>query len=348
MNGNVIANQGFVNQFATEKNAAGEPYLASPILSGWSSIMSVGQVIGMTTLPFLSNRFGRKVAMYYYWSILAIIILFETFGRTWQTWLVAKLLAGIGVGCLQTTIPTYITEVAPVRIRGGLLMTYSFWFSLGNFFAPVALQVLHKQDPTQYLIPIYTQWGHVGLMIIIYLFVPESPAWCVSRGRKEQAKRILSFLNRDVKDYDVDKQYQVLSLTVEHERFVAAEQRQEKWYSIFKGTNGFRTIIALWPLLSQQFLGLTLFSTFSSYFFQQAGVEDPFMVTCITSAIGLATGVLLIAVVDRFGRRLACCCGVTLSWLSCAVVGILGVVPETSATNIVLIVFACLWSECPT
>ncbi|KAH7141056.1 hypothetical protein EDB81DRAFT_885750 [Dactylonectria macrodidyma] len=41
MNGSIIANLGFVKQFATEENTSGELYLASPVLAGWSSIMSL-------------------------------------------------------------------------------------------------------------------------------------------------------------------------------------------------------------------------------------------------------------------------------------------------------------------
>lgn len=139
--------------------------------------MSVGQIIGMTHLTFVSDRFGRKVAMYWYWFILACSVLCESLARRWEVWLVAKLLAGIGVGCLQSTIPTYISEVAPIRIRGGLLMSYSLWFTVGQFMAPVALQVLSQTDRHDWLTPIYTQWAQIGLMIIIYLLVPESPAW---------------------------------------------------------------------------------------------------------------------------------------------------------------------------
>ncbi|KAK1496983.1 hypothetical protein CCUS01_13265 [Colletotrichum cuscutae] len=137
MNASIVANKGFVRQFATLADASGKPYLDSPILSGWSSIMSVGQVLGMTTIPFLSSQFGRK------------------------------LLAGVGVGCLQSTLPVYIAEVAPVRIRGGLLMCYSFWWTVGTFCAHVALQNLNKNEPYNYLNPIYTQWAQIGLMILI-------------------------------------------------------------------------------------------------------------------------------------------------------------------------------------
>lgn len=44
--------------------------------------MSVGQIIGMTTLTFLSDRFGRKAAMYWYWFILAMNVLCETLARS--------------------------------------------------------------------------------------------------------------------------------------------------------------------------------------------------------------------------------------------------------------------------
>ncbi|KEY71303.1 hypothetical protein S7711_05895 [Stachybotrys chartarum IBT 7711] len=344
INGNIIANPGFVREFATEVNDDGEPVLASSILSAWGSIMSVGQIIGMTTLPFLSDRFGRKAAMYAYWFVLAMSILTESLARTWPAWLVAKLLAGIGVGCLQSTVPTYIAETAPVRIRGALLIAYSFWFGLGNFFAPVALQVHSQVDRDDWLTPIYTQWSQIGLMLVIYLLVPETPAWCVTHGYEERAKKSLRKLHWEIKDYDVEHQYQVLVMVVNHEYEVARAAHNEKWYSIFKGTDGRRTLTALWTLMTQQFIGLTLFSTFASYFFQQAGIQDPFQATCITSAINIAANLTMILTVDRFGRRNYSCGGSTLSWAACAAIGILGVVPRVSATPTLLVFFACLWN----
>ncbi|KAH7126472.1 general substrate transporter [Dactylonectria estremocensis] len=343
INGNIIANPGFVQQFATETSADGTPALASPILSAWGSIMSVGQIIGMTTLPFVSDRFGRKVAMYSFWFVIALSVMFESIATRWELWLVGKLLAGVGVGCMQSTIPTYISEVSPTSIRGALLMCYSLWWSLGGFFAPVALQILSETDATNYKVPIYTQWAQVGIMLIVYLVVPESPTWLVSKGKFDEAKKTLSRLHCDVPDYNVDRQLQVLTLSIDHERATAAEQRAEQWYSIFKGTDGYRTLVALWTLLSQQFIGLTLFATYSSYFFQQGGIEDPFKATCITSSISLVAGLCIVYAAERLGRRVLSCGGTTICWVCNIAVGILGVTPKVNATNYLFILFACIW-----
>jgi hypothetical protein len=51
MNGNLIANSGFIAQFATTTDSTGAPILAASVLTAIGTIQSVGQIIGMTTLP---------------------------------------------------------------------------------------------------------------------------------------------------------------------------------------------------------------------------------------------------------------------------------------------------------
>lgn len=53
---------------------------------------------------------------------------------------------------------------------------------------------------------------------------------------------MLSRFNRGIEGYDVDYQYQILIKVVEHEQAVAAEQKREKWYNIFRGVNGVSTL----------------------------------------------------------------------------------------------------------
>lgn len=283
--------------------------------------------------------------MYTYWFILVCSVLVECLAKSWPAWLIAKLLAGIGVGGVQSTVPTYISEIAPNRIRGGLLMLYSFWWTVGSFFAQVALRTMAKNNPTKYLNPIYTQWGQIGLMLLIYIPLPESPPWCVSRGQVDRARKELAKIYRGIKNYNVEQHVQILVLAAEHEKAVAIEQRREHWHAIFRGTDGKRTIVSLWTNLTQQFIGLSLFGSFGTYFFQQAGLADPFTIKTITSSIQIATVIVVVFLADRVGRRWLACLGTTISWLSCIAIGVIGVVPQVKSTVYVFVVFACFWSK---
>ncbi|WWD19903.1 hypothetical protein CI109_104372 [Kwoniella shandongensis] len=343
MNGNIIANAGFVEQFGTTFDATGKRILSAPVLTAIGTIQSVGQIIGMTTLPFIAARFGRKPAMYLLWAILAASVLCETLARQWQVWFVAKLFSGIGVGSLQFITPTYVSEISPPRIRGMLLVLYNFWFSVGSFFAPIALQIMYKTQPLNYRTPIYTQWGHIGLMLVIYILLPESPAWYASRGNEVKGKKALQFIYRGVDGFDTDAHYETIVRGIEHEKEVAVQLGRTSWTSIFRGTDGFRTIVSTWALFSQQLLGLTLFYTYSSYFFSSVGFADPFSITCITNGIQLVVILIVVVTVDRFGRRNLCCGGLSTMGFSIVLIGILGVVPANKATKSLLVFFSCIY-----
>ncbi|WRT68173.1 uncharacterized protein IL334_005148 [Kwoniella shivajii] len=343
INGNIIANPGFVKQFATTVDSTGEPALSAPVLSAIGTIQSVGQIIGMTSLPFLAARYGRKPAMFLLWLILAASVICESTAKHWQVWVVAKLFSGIGVGSLQFITPTYVSEVAPTRVRGFLLMMYNFWFSVGGFFAPVALQIMSGYAPDNFRTPIYTQWSQIGLMLIIYILLPESPMWLASQGKEELAKKNMRRIYKGVEGFDVEQQYEALALTIAHEKAVATATGRDKWYAIFQGPNLRRTIASTWALSAQQVLGLTLFYTYASYFFKTAGIADPFAVTCITNGIQLVIIILVAVSVDYFGRRNICCGGLSTMLIAVTLIGILGVVPKSDASNKLLVFFSCIY-----
>ena len=81
----------------------------------------------MLTQHFIADRFGRKKAFYTLWVSLVVAVCLQSFGRDWRTWLAAKLFSGFGVGSVQFMTGMYVTEIAPARIRGFLLIFYSFW-----------------------------------------------------------------------------------------------------------------------------------------------------------------------------------------------------------------------------
>ncbi|KAK0110893.1 hypothetical protein ONS96_002479 [Cadophora gregata f. sp. sojae] len=315
LNAGILANTGFVQQFGTANNAKGKKVLASNVIAAWGSILLVGQVVANVAVPFLSAQFGRKAAMFTCWLILTASVICESFSQAWPHWL-----AGMGLGCIQVTLPAYITETAPTGVRGMVLMTYNLWWTVGTFFAYVAMESLGTQDRHDWLTPVYSQFAHIGLMAA------------------------LSRLYRGVDDFNLDQQVQVLVLLAEHEAKVAALQKHEKWYAIFRGTDGFRTLLALWKLLSQQFTGLVLFSTFGAYFFQQAGVGDPFQIKYITLSVKIVAAVVVVFLADILGNRMISCSGTTTMWATSLIVGILGLVPRVPAVNYIFVLVAVIWN----
>lgn len=99
----------------------------------------------------------------------------ETFARNWKDWSGAKFLAGLGVGCLQATLPIYVTEWSPVNIRGAMVLAYGFWNTIGKFLAPLVLTCVQSSNPDNWRDPVLTQWGFLGIMLPIFLWLPETP-----------------------------------------------------------------------------------------------------------------------------------------------------------------------------
>ena len=54
--------------------------------------------------------------------------------------------------------------------------------------------------------------------------------------------------------------------TVETERVVAEQNAELGPWAVFQGTNLLRLVIAAWPKITQQFVGLSVFNTYATYF----------------------------------------------------------------------------------
>lgn len=339
LNGGIVSNKGFIHQFAGHK----AKIIAAKYVSAWGGIQSAGQFSGQVLLQFGTERLGRKPALLIIWFVLVASIFTETFASHWQHWLVAKLLSGMGVGMLQSTVPLYLSEIAPTQLRGFFINAYSFWFIMGQLFASVALYELKAVDPLNYKTPIYSQWPMVGLIGIIFAFVPETPWWLVSKGKLDEATKVLQMCNGGVEGYDVQEQIEVMAATVMIERQTAELNSEIGTWAVFRGRNLLRFFISGWPKTTQQFVGLTVFNTYAVYFFQNAGNKNPFRVTIILSSVQLMSMILTATTTDRVGRRPLTVYPYAVTVLSVLCLGIVGCFDYTSkAASSLLIFFACL------
>ncbi len=76
------------------------------------------------------------------------------------------------------------------------------WYVAAQIFAPLALRQLAISQPYHFKIPIYTQWGMLGVLLIINVLLPESPWWLVQTGKIDKAEEVLEKTHKGVPGYE--------------------------------------------------------------------------------------------------------------------------------------------------
>ncbi len=164
------------------------------------AVYIAGAVLGALFFGWLTDRLGRRK--------LFFITLFLYIGATaatafsWNLWsfLVLRFLTGAGIGGEYTAINSTIQEFTPARFRGWVDLSINGTFWLGAALGAVGSIVLLDPD----LVGGELGWrlcfgigAALGLVILMMrLWIPESPRWLVVHNRPEEAERIVADIER--------------------------------------------------------------------------------------------------------------------------------------------------------
>jgi sugar porter (SP) family MFS transporter len=342
--GSIIANAGFIKQFGGG-DASGVRALDPTWVSSWSALLNVGQMVVQTHVALLADRYGRKVSFYYAWIWLVVGCVFLNTAKSPSVWALAKLCNGAGIGVLQITCQVYVMEICPNRIRGGMVTFQAVWSNIGGIVVAVMMQQLNQKHPDDYLLAMRILWAPIGLMIIFWAFIPESPWFHARRGDKEKAMKSLKQLFGNVEGYDFEEELGIIERTIEHERTML--DHAPRYRDVFKGLNLRRTLTVMILAVCQQFAGLTIISTYSTYFFSLAGLADPFLGSLILSCCNLLAVLLWSLSTDKLGRRtIVNVCETSVTVILFIVGGLYytGATTGNVAASNALLVICCLWT----
>src|SRR5579883_1467686 len=163
----------------------------------------IGAVSGSLFFGWLTDRLGRKKLFFI--TLTVYLLATAATGLSWNagTFFLFRFLTGAGIGGEYTAINSAIQELVPARYRGAtdLAINGSFW--VGAAIGALAAIVL--LDPK--LINPELGWrlafligAAIGLVIILMrMWIPESPRWLIIHGRPEEAERIVSDIEARVK-----------------------------------------------------------------------------------------------------------------------------------------------------
>lgn len=214
----------------------------------------------------------------------------------------------------------------------------------GQFLsAGVLRSVAERTDQWAYKIPFALQWIWPAPLIIAISFAPESPWWCVRRGKPAEAEHNLQRLVR--RGQNVRETVALMQVTLEQEREAGTGKNYKDCY---KGVNLRRTVIACCTWGIQIFSGTGL-RTYSTYFYRQAGLppRQAFNMSLVQYALGIIGGFVAWAMLPYVGRRTLYVSGLVGMELCLLAMGSLGVLsPSTSiswAIGSLLIIYTLIY-----
>ncbi|RAG87000.1 sugar porter family MFS transporter [Streptacidiphilus pinicola] len=258
--------------------------------------LSVGAMIGAGLAARLTGRIGRRRTIMASGGVVILGTVACALSPGFGVLVVFRTLLGLGIGLSSATVPTYLSELAPARIRGAM-------GSLNQIFIVSGILIAFLVD--YWLQPAHQwRWMFAGalvpaLVLVVGLtFLPETPRWLVNLGREDEARAVLASTHRAD---EIDAELQAIREVIRLDREQSYRVRDlftSRWVRPM-------LLVALLLAIGQQFSGVNAINAYFPTMLVSLGFTAN---TALLSAIVLGVTKLaftawVVFVVDRWGRK---------------------------------------------
>lgn len=170
-------------------------------VTGAATTYLAGAVLGSLVFGYLTDRLGRRKLFLVTLSTYSLATILTAISWNFVGFSIFRFFTGFGIGGEYAAINSAVDELIPGKLRGtvDLIVNGTFW--LGATAGSVAATLLLAG-----FLPQNTGWryafgvgGTLGIVVLILrLFVPESPRWLMLRGYEKEANDVVSEIERHV------------------------------------------------------------------------------------------------------------------------------------------------------
>ena len=135
------------------------------------------------------------------------------------------------------------------------------------------------------------------VLLIGMIFLPETPRWLMSKGREENARKVLKMIEEPAM---IDKAIQLMQDELK------VEAHQASWKEMFKPYMRNALIIAVGIMFFQQFVGINTVIYYSPEIFLKAGFQGNEAAIWASVSVGVVNvlfTILSLFLIDHWGRR---------------------------------------------
>ena len=292
----------------------------SPALVGSAASSAIwGCIIGAMFAGYISDKIGRRKSLFITAILFFLSSVLACLANSLTTFIIARLIGGIGIGAASMLSPLYISEIAPAKIRGKLVSIYQLAIVIGiNLIYFVNLKIAAYGDESW---DIEYGWRYMlasgilpALVFFILLFlVPESPRWLIKQNKYSEAADVM------------DKVYgQEISREVITEIESAIKNESGTISELFSPGLRIAMIVGIVLALFSQITGINAIIYYAPEIFKTAGfgVQSALAQTVILGLVNTAFTFVAIFLIDKLGRKKLLLYGVTGMMLSLFAIGL--------------------------
>ncbi|CAK7206060.1 hypothetical protein SEUCBS139899_008843 [Sporothrix eucalyptigena] len=295
---------------------------------------SAGEIIGLAIVGFLADRIGWKLTLTGMMVFLTGFLFLFAFPKNLGMIVAGNIICGIPYGAFQSGCIAYGCEMVPSCLRGFVTAWVGICWGLGFFTGSWIVRVfLNLPGEWSWRIPFLIQFVWPVPLIICYLMAPESPYYCVRKGKLEEAKKVLRRI-RNMKNITEEEIEQEIALIDYTNKVEGALNKSGTYIECFTGKDRWRTEIVCMVAMCTNWGGNAINSQ-TVQFLEQAGLSEvgAFDLNLVLNAQYLTFGLLCIWLMTKFGRATIFITGMIITDIFLICIGALGCVKQTTAVS---------------
>jgi len=218
----------------------------------------------------------------------------------------ARAVIGLGLSFEYTAAPMLVSELSHPTHRAQLSTLLNTLYYLGATIAAwVTLGILTIQSDWSWRSVSLIQMFPSLISITLTWFVPESPRWLISKGKEEQAFKILvkHHCGGDETDPLATFEFREIQQTLNYEK----ENSRRSWFDLVRTRgNRYRTWVVFTCAIMSQASGQTLIGYYLVVILKGVGITDARTQSIINGCLtmwNMGWAFWGASVIDKFGRR---------------------------------------------
>jgi sugar porter (SP) family MFS transporter len=280
----------------------------------------LGAMAGAILSGYLAGAIGRRPTKIISGCIFTVAAIWSALSPTVWVLIVARFVLGISVGTASFVSPMYIGELAPKKIRGGLVSFNQLMITSGILVAYIVDFAL--KDVTNNWRWMLGLGAIPGIALAVGMFLmPESPRWLVEHEREDDARDVLC---RAREHEDVDEEMDEI-------RDVAQESARVR--DLLGKAVRPMLIVGLGLAIFQQLVGINTVIYFAPTIFQLAGVSTSAAIgqTVFIGVTNVVFTIVAVLLLDKLGRRVFLLAGTAGLTVALVGLGLFFAVPSIKA-----------------